>query len=214
MLIAGLDIESGSLNRTRGLVQDVGIVVVDTRYFGAKGPVMAQNTKRYGIRLNVIEQLLAGRVLDQKTVKFHADNLGGVGEFQRHLEKPPTNYQLHDVRTGLLKIKGILEECEEVWINGLSFDPILLHSLAEDFGITDALWFHRKEVDVRSINGQLKSIIYRNQPKKKDHKVAHDAIKDAEWNVDVARAFKLWHDGYLKDVVAMDSLEDEDEEIG
>lgn len=215
MLIAGLDIESGSQDRMRAVVHDVGIVVVDTNYFGGKGSLLSQNTKRYGIRLNVMEQILAGRVIDAKGVKFHSDNLGGVAEFQRHLEKAPSQYAPYDVRTGLLKIKGILDECEEVWINGLSFDPILLHTLAETFNINDPLWFYRKEVDVRSINTQLKAVIYRNQPKRKTpHKVAHDAIKDAEWNVDVARAFKVWHDGYMKDTAAIDSLDDDEEDEG
>ena len=204
------------MNRTRALVQDVGIVVVDTNYFGAKVTPPSAATRRHGIRLNVIEQILAGRLIEEKSVKFHADNMGGIAKFQQHLEKAPSQYTPYSVRDGLLKIKAILDECEEIWINGLSFDPVVLHTLAENFGITEPLWFYRKEVDVRSINSQLKAVISRNQPMRKTaaKTVAHDAIKDAEWNVDVARAFKVWHDGYMKDTAALDSLEDdEDDEI-
>ena len=69
-----------------------------------------------------------------------------------------------------------------MWVNGLSFDPVILKTLFSSVGL-DLPWPFYKEGDIRTINNYVLPTKVQNKPK------THDALSDAAWNMSVLNAF-------------------------
>jgi hypothetical protein len=179
MKIAALDIETLDLNKTTALIFDIGIVVITDFELPS-----LRSIKEVGIRPALAEQLALGRTVSQDTVAFHTKNYGGVEAFTEHLTGH-NSYERMSVKSSIDLIQRTLKDVDELWINGLSFDPVLVESLALQVDMK-LPWDFRKETDVRSIRAQVPF------PELEKRKAAHDAIKDAHWNLEIATAFKDW----------------------
>ena len=179
MKIAALDIETLDLNKTTALIFDIGIVVVTDFELPSLRSIV-----EFGIRPAISEQLALGRTVGKDTVDFHTKNYGGVEAFAEHL-RGHRSYEHMGVKKSIDLIQDVLHDVDEVWINGLSFDPVLIESLALQID-AKMPWHFRKEVDVRSIRAQVPF------PELEKRDRAHDALKDAHWNLEVATAFKAW----------------------
>lgn len=197
MKLAALDIESCS-TKQRAHIFEVGIVLADftpNGYFyddeeddddpGHK-PSMILG-ERVGFTFDCIEQMLLSRVVDAKTMKFHREHRG---EAARTMLMGSEQYPLLSLQAGFDLIREKLEEVEQIWINGLSFDPALLRSLQSECGYEPDLWDFRKECDVRTIR-TTNDLMYRltHDSRKKS---VHQALKDAEWNLGVADKYLNW----------------------
>jgi hypothetical protein len=173
-LIAGLDIETLDLNKTTAVVMDIGISVYDLS--------KEMEVGKYSLRPCIMEQLVLGRTIDLGTVQFHINNYHETREgLIDHLNNPPsvndTIKNVHEMMT------QIFVGVSEIWINGLSFDPVVLETLFACRGLKTLPWSFRKEVDVRSFRTLFKkhgiSLL-------SDTSVSqHEAVADAQWNVGI-----------------------------
>jgi hypothetical protein len=184
MSIAVLDSETLGLNRNNSIVTDIGVIIFD--------PETEQET-RIGIRPNITEQLLLGQKCYRETVKFHEQHIpGGYEGLLAHLHASDV-YEDMRIRDAHKRLKAELDKVDEIWINGLSFDPVVLENL---FALVDLKlpYFYRKEVDVRSIYYRvlpgLRKMLKVEPEERAEPK--HDALADAAWNLSVYKEFKSY----------------------
>ena len=182
MLLASLDIETLDLERTTAVVFEIGVVIVrlDT-VNGGHLAVLGETT----YRPSIAEQLALGRTVSTDTLQFHRSQPGTdsrtSGSFQARLRSATQPLALiHD------RLSSQLSSADEIWINGLSFDPVVLHYLFKSIG-KPLPWHFRKERDVRTVRPALKLCGIQEtfdtaQPR-------HHAIVDARWNMSVVDAY-------------------------
>jgi hypothetical protein len=178
--VATLDIETLALDN-RAVVTEVGIVVA-TLTQNESDKIQATTHSEYLIRFNALDQLARGRVMQPSTWEFHLKHSGVEGLHDQIAEGLLLDADASVVN--LNHIQNVVAGISEIWINGLSFDPVILSTLAKDYGYTTSfamnrLWHYSKERDVRTLNKTIPSL--------NAAKVAslHRALDDAKWNLDV-----------------------------
>lgn len=194
--IAALDIESCS-TKQRAHIFEVGIVlathtpngvVYDDEEDEDYRPSLSVNEK-VGFTFDLIEQMNLNRLVDAKTMAFHAQHRGAAA---RTMLTGSEQYPLVTLHEGFDIIRDKLKDVELLWINGLSFDPSLLISLRDECEYPHDLWDFRTECDVRTIR-TTNDLIYRLTHDERERST-HQAIKDAEWNLFVANKYLNWVD--------------------
>jgi hypothetical protein len=184
-LIAGLDIETLDLSPS-AVVMDIGVVIYDLE---KQVEVWATN-----LTPSISEQVIVGRTVSKDTVNFHVRN------YHKTLDSlvAHTSSFRPTVASVFNSMEELLSPVSEIWINGLSFDPVVLRSLFTSRGIDRLPWNYRKEVDVRSFRTLFKkyglSLGGGNGDDGGDdgddgkHRAVHEAIADARWNLEIARS--------------------------
>jgi hypothetical protein len=182
--VASLDIETLALSN-HAVVTEVGIIEADIGQAHDGSVGLSIRTQHY-FQFNALDQIARGRVLDPKTWVFHLRLCGVKGIH----EQVADGLLLDEAacQSNLARIQQVLNSVSEIWINGCSFDPVILSTLAQDYEFKtqfamDRLWSHSKERDVRTINKTIPSLL----PEKT--KASHRALGDARWNLDIARAY-------------------------
>ncbi len=183
-VVAAVDIETLALHN-HAVVMEVGIIEADLE-LTPDGQVSLYVQAQHYFQFNVLDQLARGRVLDSKAWLFHLRMCGVKGIH----EQVADGLLLDEAacQSNLARIQQVLNSASEIWINGCSFDPVILSTLAQDYEFKtqfamDRLWSHSKERDVRTINKTIPSLL------KEKVKVSHRALDDARWNLDIARAY-------------------------
>ena len=174
MKIAALDSETLGL-APESIVYQIGVVLLDTE---------TSETSQHGFYINLVEQIFNGRTIDPKTISFHKNRLLNLEQFAAEIE-PSERYIETSIANAYAKIKPLLDNVDQIWINGLSFDPVLMDNLFAAIG-KGRPWFFRKEIDVRTINEHVLPVFAVQEKKGKS---LHDALSDAEWNITVAKKF-------------------------
>jgi hypothetical protein len=182
--ISSVDIETLALHN-HAVVTEVGIVEACLD-MTTDGQVALSVRNEHYFQFNALDQIARGRVLDSKAWLFHL-NLCGV----KGLHEQVAGGLLLDEasnRGNLARIQQVLDPVSEVWINGCSFDPVILSTLSQDYEFKtkfamDRLWSHSKERDVRTVNKTIPGLL------PEQAKAAHRALDDARWNLEVARAY-------------------------
>lgn len=198
--IAALDIESCS-TKQRAHIFEVGIVLATHKPNGIVydedepeedddfvKPSLSINEK-VGFTFDLVEQLSLGRLVDDKTMAFHAEHRGAAA---RTMLTGSEQYPLVTLHEGFDIIRDKLRDVELLWINGLSFDPALLRSLRDECEYPHDLWDFRTECDVRTIRTTNELIYKLTHDERK--RSTHEALKDAEWNLFVANKYLNWTD--------------------
>lgn len=184
LICAALDSETLAL-REDAVVTEVAVVKFRLEV-NPTGRLVRDTIDEKVFYFNAIEQVALGRVIDKDTFDFHVKN-GGLESISSQvipgLENPHSVYNLQS-------LQEFCENSEEVWINGLSFDPSVLRSLANSYGFKskyhlNSLWHYRKERDCRTI--------YRTFPMETPKGISsHRALDDAKW---VEQIVHLYHQG-------------------
>ncbi len=182
--IATLDCETLALSEDAA-VTEVGIIIADLHCRLDRQVVVENQTPHYA-QFNVLDQIARGSAFDSKTWVFHMKHSGMQG-----LHEQIAGGLLIDPSgsvNNLRRIQDLLDPVEEIWINGTSFDPIILGSLVQKYQFEtkhsmNRLWLYSKERDVRTI--------YRTVPNlcTSDKRPDHRALFDAGWNLEVAAAY-------------------------
>lgn len=184
-LIAGLDIETLDLSPS-AVVMDIGVVIYDLE---KQVEVCATN-----LTPSISEQVIVGRTVSKDTINFHVRN------YHKTLDSlvAHTSSFRPTVASVFNSMEELLSPVSEIWINGLSFDPVVLRSLFTSRGIDRLPWSYRKEVDVRSFRTLFKKYGLSlgdgedggdgDGEGVEQHRAVHEAIADARWNLEIARS--------------------------
>jgi hypothetical protein len=142
-LIAGLDIETLDLSPS-AVVMDIGVVIYDLE---KQVEVCATN-----LTPSISEQVIVGRTVSKDTINFHVRN------YHKTLDSlvAHTSSFRPTIASVFNSMEELLSPVSEIWINGLSFDPVVLRSLFTSRGIDRLPWSYSKEVDVRSFRTLFK----------------------------------------------------------
>lgn len=97
---------------------------------------------------SLIEQITYGRTLSQSTFEFHCKTPESRMYLQRNLRRCSSGENAYAQFNDLA---NFLAPAEQIWFNGLSFDPPNLMSLAHQCSFKPELWHFRKESDIRTI---------------------------------------------------------------
>lgn len=178
--LVALDIETLDLDRATALVFEIGISVLtldDTML-----PI--GEVKTFEHNLGLVEQIAYGRTISPNTVAWHIKQHGGNrAEFEDRLARGGNS----SIQSAYEFCNTHLEGADEIWINGLSFDPVVLHYLFAHIG-KEPPWHFRKENDVRTIRRALPFLGEAEAPG--NGKKRHFAGTDAEWNIEIAYAYR------------------------
>lgn len=181
LVVATLDIETLALDNNAA-VTEVGIVVAQL-VLNEPGKVEVVNPVNHRLQFNVLDQIARGRVMSPQAWEFHLKHSGVEGLHNQIAEGLLLDEQ--GTRNSLRFIQNTLASVSEIWINGLSFDPVVLSTLVQNYQFTtkfamSKLWPHSKERDVRTV--------YRTVPNLDAPKAgpSHRAVDDAKWNLQVA----------------------------
>ena len=167
MKLVSLDIETLS-SKTRALVLEASAISVEVEHYkdvdykalwAALNPSREKTNTGWPNFLKgkitrvfpFYQQLKLGREVDSQTLKFHTK----TPEQQEALHYMMTESMddgCASVEDCLDSIRLFCVQADQIWINGLSFDPSILRSLNEQVGkgSEDPLWDFRAERDVRS----------------------------------------------------------------
>lgn len=182
MIIAGLDIETLSLE-TNAVVFEIGLVKYDTE------------TRDFSSTLilpDISQQVGAGRRIDQSTIDWHVNTIhgGSRNAFLARLAQAWRGDGDHTtVSDAHWNIGDFLKDADEIWINGLSFDPVVLSSLFVPYypGRESVPWSYKKESDVRTTRRTLAMPNFPSIPIPEcldtTGRQTHFAVVDATWNV-------------------------------
>jgi predicted DNA binding CopG/RHH family protein len=158
MKIIGLDIETAS-TKTNSLIFEIGMISVEVPSYSkididwiwdivTKKRPQTSKIKTLVLPVPFVEQCSLGRDQTVDTYNFHTQSTTMKFNFQKMMEASvKTRLSVKDV---LARVKAFCLGADEIWINGLSFDPCILKSLAESVGDNSPLWKFRAETDVRS----------------------------------------------------------------
>lgn len=187
--IACVDIETLDLEES-AVVVEVGLNLA-TFVLDEKGDLVVSSSETTVYSFNVLEQISLGRTMSKETFDFHISFAGYDNTANMVAAGLSTSADV--TRAHLTSIQSKTAGVAEVWINGLSFDPSIIRSLAKSYGYTttlgmNSLWHHHKERDVRTI--------YRTfpLPGRENKKSSHRAAEDAEWDMEMA---KIYHQGVI-----------------
>ncbi len=190
-LIAGLDIETLDLSPS-AVVMDIGVVIYDLE---KQVEVCATN-----LTPSISEQVIVGRTVSKDSINFHVRN------YHKTLDSLIAHASSFrpSVASVFNSMEELLSPVSEIWINGLSFDPVVLRSLFTSRGIDRLPWSYSKEVDVRSFRTLFKKYGLSVDGGNGDdggngadggdggddgkHRAVHEAIADARWNLEIARS--------------------------
>lgn len=182
MIIAGLDIESLSLEPD-AVVFEIGIAKFDTSTLDLTSHLILPD---------ISQQVASGRRIDQETIDWHVNTIhnGDHAAFAARLAQAWRDDGLHlQVSKAHRVIKDYLKDADEIWINGLSFDPVVISSLFSPYyqGRESIPWVYTKESDVRTARRPLKlpgfPSITLPESLEVDESMKHHARVDAIWNV-------------------------------
>lgn len=168
MKIVSLDIETASLS-TNALILELGLISVEVDSYAdidftqvAKAVAYAQHSfsgsgscwpAPYAaviVAFPYAEQISLGRDTDSDTIAWHNATPERSTEFKRMMQASMGTDRT--VRSVLAQLYEFCEGADDIWINGLSFDPAILKTLAEQSKFGSALWENfRAESDVRTI---------------------------------------------------------------
>lgn len=184
LVCAALDSETLAL-REDAVVTEVAVVKFRLDV-GPTGRLQRETLDSKVFYFNAIEQVALGRVIDKDTFDFHVQH-GGLEAISSQVIPGLAN---PDSKHILKQLQDFCVNAEEVWINGLSFDPSVLRSLATTYGFKtkyhlNSFWHYHKERDCRTV--------YRTFPMEKpEGSSSHRALEDAQW---VERIVHLYHQG-------------------
>lgn len=169
MIVATLDCETLSLDYN-AIIFEIAIFVKDFE---------SEKVKELAIRPNIFEQIGYGRTSSVETLNFHKKIRGE--KFFSDLQTSKV-YQTLSIAECHKKMSEFFNDCDSMWVNGLSFDPVIFKTLFSSVGL-DLPWPFYKEGDIRTINNYVLPTKVKNKPK------THDALSDAAWNMSVLNAF-------------------------
>lgn len=178
MKLATLDTETLDLDRVNAVVFELGVVLADMDDTTGECTI----TDQLLFCPSLTEQLALARTVSQDTLRFHVNHHNGdLAAFQARLDA--ATQPLAEVHE---KLRHHLDGVDELWINGLSFDPVVLHYLFASIG-KQLPWYFRKERDVRTVRPALKlkgivSDFDSSLPR-------HRALTDALWNLSEVKAY-------------------------
>lgn len=187
--LAGLDIETLDVVDNSAVIEIAMVSCVIAALPDEKDTVKllrSANTEMV-FTFNVIDQIARGRSMDGTTYAFHLQKLGHTGLME--LLGAGLNLDETATQQSLTQIQRYLNGMQEIWINGLSFDPGIVTSLARSYGYvsgnkTGALWDFQKERDTRTV--------YRTFPLQADKTPAiHRALPDATWCLEEAWVYHV-----------------------
>ncbi len=183
--VAGLDMETLALDNC-AVITEVGIVVATLVRNTESGLVELADPANHHIRFNALDQIARGRVMSPETWVFHLKHSGVVGLHDQISQGLLLDEQ--GTRISLSLIQNIMMLVSEIWINGCSFDPVVLSTLSQAYEFKtrfamDRLWSHSKERDVRTINRTIPGLDASKAGS------SHRALDDARWNLDMALAY-------------------------
>lgn len=182
MKLAGLDIETLDLERTTAVVFEIGVALVDfdeeTEKLNYKNETL--------LAPDLSQQIAYGRTISPKTVAWHVEqHKGNREELASRLRIAGDACYRADIKIIHAKLGKLLGDADEIWINGLSFDPVVLHYLFAHEGL-ESPWDFRKEKDVRTIRPALDIIGFQCPPIEGKR---HCAVPDAKWNLELAKGY-------------------------
>lgn len=179
MKLVGLDTETFDLERTTGVVFEIGVSIIS---FDSETYKLNYESNTL-IAPDLGQQIAYGRTISQKTVAWHIDqHKGNREEFANRLRVAGDRSDIKNIHSALGKLLG---DADEIWINGLSFDPVVLHYLFAHEGL-ESPWDFRKEKDVRTIRPALDIIGFQCPP---IEGMRHCAVPDAKWNLAMAKGY-------------------------
>lgn len=195
MRIAALDIETCSLDN-RAHVTEVAVVKVDyipeadrdlddaddipTKELAER--FWSSPVARRCFTFDFYEQVKLSRCVANDTLAFH-ERIRGLPEARRMM-LGTEDYPLVSIADGFKILRDQIADCDQLWINGLSFDPVILRSLQQEAGIVEPAWDFQKECDVRTV--RKTNPLVRAATERDGKPVAHRAYEDALWNIKVA----------------------------
>lgn len=165
------DIETLSVHESRALIISVAALRFDML---KAGPEFGA---RHVWRLDLLPQLMAGRVVDPKTVEWWRG--GNLDQPRDAILKLPIT-PLHQF---FMELKAMRGE-SDIWANGAHFDLTNLKQLALDVGFGEP-WIYRAPRDARTMYEHVPR--YRTCEGHVEHLVAHDALDDC-----VKQVWRLW----------------------
>lgn len=190
LCVAALDIETLGMSHNAAVVE-LGVVtaVFDLDSYGK---LDITNVNSELMSFDVVDQVTRGRVIDADAYAFHVKNQGH--EATAAMISKGLGLSIEAQHDMFRRLENTLKEYNEIWINGLSFDPAFMQSLVRTYEYKtkrdmDSLWYHHLERDTRTI--------YRTfpLPDRENKNVKHRAVDDAVWNLEIA---KLYHQGVIE----------------
>lgn len=182
MEIAGFDIESLSLEPD-AVVFEIGIAIYNTEKSVCQQLLFLPD---------IGEQIAAGRRIDQSTIDWHVNTVHG-GNFTAFAARLSQAFRGDGVHMNLVatysRILETLKDVDAIWINGLSFDPVVISSLFSPYypGRESVPWSYKKESDVRTTRRTLAMPNFPSIPIPEcldtTGRQTHFAVVDATWNV-------------------------------
>lgn len=169
MIVATLDCETLSLDYN-AIIFEIAVFVKDFE---------TGKLKELAIRPNILEQIYYGRTSSIETLNFHKKFRG---EKFLHFLQTSNVYRTFSIAECHKKMSEFLKDCDSMWVNGLSFDPVVLKTLFASVGL-DLPWAYYKEGDIRTLNNYVLPTKTKNKPS------SHDALSDAIWNMSVLSDF-------------------------
>lgn len=127
---------------------------------------------------SILDQIAKGRKIDPDTVAWHMRTPESADYLNRCFTRAGDPSQDKNLFS---QLKNFFVPVNEIWFNGLSFDPPILKSLAETVGFNEDAWHFRKEFDNRTIYRKFTVSEYEN-PAVKDIS-AHTALGDCLRNL-------------------------------
>jgi 3' exoribonuclease, RNase T-like len=123
-------------------------ILNDRNYTESHAQIYEPNFQILVVNFSLSEQIVFGRDLNLDTMRFHCRDEAARSYLMKSMARcsrgPIANAYLREIQV-------FLSKADEIWFNGLSFDPPNLCSLAEQAGMTEPLWHFRKESDIRTL---------------------------------------------------------------
>lgn len=170
MKIVSLDVETAS-TKTNALILEIGMISgtlpdkIDV-YHDIDAVVLdhlIKNHRAYGtesyswgnwtamaLSVSILEQRCLIRNETEETYAFHKSKADMAKNLDRMLAKGIAK-GIDTLEETLTKVRLFCKDADELWINGLSFDPCILKTLCEDADYKLPLWKFRIERDIRTI---------------------------------------------------------------
>lgn len=174
-----LDIETLALSNTNSVILSIGMVE-----FSPTGGNICDFSSKLMV-LDILPQIMAGRIIDPKTVKFWQDP--ERAEARRHFEGVSEHYEPDDVCE---ELRIWLGKRKRVWANGIMFDLGNVSHFYEQFTGMQAPWHYQAPTDMRTL---CRNTVERRTVRTPDGLTAHHPISDC-----VMQIHRVWEHYDLK----------------
>jgi hypothetical protein len=181
---AMIDIETLA-TEPHAVMLSIGVVIYDPNDAANEPPI-----GRHHYILNPTEQIIAGRTIDPKTVKFWSEQ--GKDALQSITRTDEGVYSAEECIRSINNL-FLRYNVEAVWGNGSNFDNEVVNDLCRTIGVKEVIYYrwHRCYRTLRALFGHLVG----DEGHMDSPEVAHNALSDAEYQM---RQHKRMHQALRK----------------